>query len=103
MSNMSYCRFQNTAGDLDDCQEALENLLHGEPGNERDGVALSRDEERAAKRLLMTALALVELVAETQARKIEELDGSDIDDFIDQAQEAAREFEQKSEEEANSE
>tara|TARA_R100000995_G_C3415704_1_gene91457 strand:+ start:255 stop:491 length:237 start_codon:yes stop_codon:yes gene_type:complete len=25
MSNMSYCRFQNTAGDLGDCVDALEN------------------------------------------------------------------------------
>ena len=25
MSNMSYCRFQNTASDLEDCVEAIEN------------------------------------------------------------------------------
>jgi len=27
MSNMSYCRFQNTASDLRDCQEALQEIL----------------------------------------------------------------------------
>tara|TARA_R100000781_G_scaffold54842_1_gene35800 strand:+ start:943 stop:1155 length:213 start_codon:yes stop_codon:yes gene_type:complete len=25
MANMSYCRFENTAGDLQDCLEAIEN------------------------------------------------------------------------------
>ena len=25
MSNMSYCRFENTAGDLEDCVHAIEN------------------------------------------------------------------------------
>ena len=25
MSNMSYCRFENTANDLEDCIEAIEN------------------------------------------------------------------------------
>lgn len=32
MSNMSYCRFHNTAADLDDCLEAIENeIFNGEP------------------------------------------------------------------------
>lgn len=42
MSNMSYCRFQNTAKDLADCQEALEE------GTED----LEGDELRAKKRLV---------------------------------------------------
>jgi len=43
MGNMSYCRFRNTLGDLQDCKDAL-----------GDGCAedLSPDERRAAKRLL---------------------------------------------------
>jgi hypothetical protein len=32
MSNMSYCRFENTMSDLADCQEQLRMLLDGEPG-----------------------------------------------------------------------
>ena len=40
MPNMSYCRFQNTRGDLYDCIEALNN---GEP--------MSRDETLAAREL----------------------------------------------------
>lgn len=32
MSNMSYCRFQNTAQDLDQCLEAIQNeIFNGEP------------------------------------------------------------------------
>jgi hypothetical protein len=43
MSNMSYCRFENTAGDLSDCLEALEN----------EGLdTLSRSEKLAAKQLI---------------------------------------------------
>ena len=30
MGNMSYCRFENTVGDLGDCQMALENMLNGD-------------------------------------------------------------------------
>lgn len=38
MANMSYCRFQNTQGDLRDCVDAL-------------GDELSKDEARAARRM----------------------------------------------------
>lgn len=40
---MSYCRFQNTLGDLRDCQEALD---YGEAEN------LSEEEEKAKDRLI---------------------------------------------------
>ncbi len=41
MSNMSYCRFENTVGDLEDCYEAL-----------LEGEELSDSEKRYAERLL---------------------------------------------------
>lgn len=45
MGNMSYCRFQNTVSDLEDCQDALdEGVL--------DDKDLSPEEKRAAKRLI---------------------------------------------------
>lgn len=51
--NMSYCRFQNTAGDLRDC---LDNL--------RDS-GLSDDEQRARRKLItLCADILIELDAE---------------------------------------
>ena len=42
MPNMSYCRFQNTVGDLEDCYDHIDL-------NEND---LSQDEEDARKRLI---------------------------------------------------
>lgn len=39
MGNMSYCRFQNTLGDLQDCYDSM-------------GEELSAEEERARKRLI---------------------------------------------------
>jgi hypothetical protein len=45
MSNMSYCRFQNTLGDLRDCAKALEEI----DGNLAE---LSKDEARAANNLI---------------------------------------------------
>lgn len=39
MSNMSYCKFQNTLNDLEDCYDTI-------------GDQLSPDEERARKKLI---------------------------------------------------
>jgi hypothetical protein len=49
MTNMSYCRFQNTLSDLRDCLEALHNQ-----------DKLSADEARAAKRLISVAREIAE-------------------------------------------
>lgn len=43
MSNMSYCQFQNTLGDLQDCYETL---------NEKSLDELSDEERKAAKQLI---------------------------------------------------
>jgi len=40
MGNMSYCRFENTLGDLEDCYDAM------------DEKALSEGETKARKRLI---------------------------------------------------
>ena len=46
MANMSYCRFQNTVQDLQDCYNAIEEALeYGEP------MDLSDDEQRAFQRM----------------------------------------------------
>ena len=44
MANMSYCRFQNTARDLRDCVEAMEEL----EAYPEDAERLSSDEEAAS-------------------------------------------------------
>ncbi len=57
MSNMSYCRFQNTVGDLRDCAEALDDIMNGE---ER----LSREELAAARRLVALCQQIAEIEVE---------------------------------------
>src|SRR5690606_28510488 len=78
MGNMSYCRFQNTSKDLDDCQNALEELAG------RDAWPLSREELAAAKRLVHTCLDIVSLIAEEGGLEVEELldDESKIDTIL---------------------
>ena len=49
MANMSYCRFQNTLGDLRDCLVALE-----------DNDDLSEEEARARKVLVKVCTEIVE-------------------------------------------
>jgi hypothetical protein len=48
MSNMSYCRFQNTLPDLEDCEEHI---------TDND---LSEEEEKAKKRLVETCKLIIE-------------------------------------------
>ena len=46
MPNMSYCRFQNTVQDMEDCFHTMEEALeYGEP------MQLSADEQRAFQRM----------------------------------------------------
>ena len=49
MANMSYCRFQNTLGDFEDCVDAIDNAKE-----------LSLDEQRAAFWLIKRARELAE-------------------------------------------
>mgnify|MGYP003128438034 FL=1 len=43
MSNMSYCRFENTSRDLQDCLDALEELINNN-GVDEYGEKLSKTE-----------------------------------------------------------
>ncbi|ALN93821.1 hypothetical protein [Lysobacter gummosus] len=65
MANMSYCRFQNTAQRLEDCQWVLEDMAGGDP--ER----LSDEELEAAKRLVASCLNIVQLLAERGSLEFE--------------------------------
>ena len=59
MSNMSYCRWQNTASDLRDCALDLEERMQG--GTEEDAPRpLSWEEARARERLMRTAAEMFE-------------------------------------------
>ncbi len=56
MSNMSYCRFENTSVDLDDCYNALEEMY-----GEEDFEKLSDYERFAAIRLINTCKDIVRI------------------------------------------
>lgn len=59
MGNMSYCRFQNTLGDLRDCLEAIEE-------GDADDEKLSAEEKRAKVRLIATCRAILEATGEDE-------------------------------------
>jgi hypothetical protein len=69
MSNMSYCRFENTARDLSYCQDALDALFSAD----LDSV-LSSTELAAAKQLVKTCLAIADMVRDAGDPAIEETD-----------------------------
>jgi hypothetical protein len=49
MSNMSYCRFENTNSDVEDCFDAINN-----------GVISSKSERKFAKEILRNMVAFLE-------------------------------------------
>jgi len=53
MSNMSYCRFENTLGDLRDCREAIE-----------EGNDLSKQEAKFAKKMVQECKDFLKSVKE---------------------------------------
>lgn len=79
MSNMSYCRFQNTVRDLSECQDALETLFGGEE-------PLSKEELDAAKRLVACCANIIQLVGDQYGLDIDldEFDNNS-DDILDEA------------------
>lgn len=88
MSNMSYCRFENTLRDLSDCQNALEGLFAGEQGK------LSDEELRHAKALVQCCIDIASRVADQRGICVNEEDGmsdleSSIDEILDEANDAA--------------
>lgn len=66
MSNMSYCRFQNTLSDLRDCESALETLhIHSED------IAATKEEIRLLEEELRTTT--IEDYKEDLGEEIDEL------------------------------
>jgi len=93
MGNMGYCRFENTVGDLGECQLALENML------DCNEAQLSKTERSKARELIRTCHEILMLVQEHSGLDTEEfMDkmelNSDrvIDDFLDVAQESAEAY-----------
>jgi len=77
MSNMSYCRFENTANDLRDCEEALEEMI-----NDPSACGpVNRYEMDAAPRLFSSAAAILQMLADTLGATITltNADGQDLE------------------------
>jgi hypothetical protein len=100
MSNMRYCRFENTVSDLKDCKAALERLLNGDEEERGDGRAISRNELRHAKSLVYLCQMIVELVADEAEREIDDLSGDDIEATLDEANVVAEKKDQEEQDEA---
>ena len=76
MANMSYCRFQNTSSDLDDCLSAIRNR-----------EKLSEDEERAFRSMMSEIsdfLADEDLLDPTEGC----IDSERVDDLISECNES---------------
>lgn len=94
MSNMSYCRFQNTLSDLVDCQDTLEEMMATEC------KPLSRQELHAAKELASRCLSIVEMLADHGGRDVDEdLNSRHLDDIIEEINDSCDEGEDDEDEE----
>ena len=77
MSNMSYCRFENTAADFQDCVSVvMESIENGE------SVDLSRTEQRSAVDLFMQARDIVQEIADVIGKDVEDLHDDDLHAFF---------------------
>ena len=75
MSNMSYCRFNNTKIDMDDCIEAMQNHIYY-------GETISHSERESARRMFKSIawfLCDEEVILEDELEEIKER----IDQMID--------------------
>ena len=63
MANMSYCRFENTYSDLNDCVNALEEIVY-------DGETISTREWRYAKRMRELCERFIEALDEIDESRI---------------------------------
>lgn len=84
MSNMSYCRFQNTEKDLADCADTLADFGQG------DAEPLSREELDAAKRLVQRCLSILDELSQWNDVAIEDMDEKKLDRLMDDAQDACQ-------------
>ena len=72
MSNMSYCRFENTSHDLRDCLEAMQELIDNN-GVDEYGDALSKTELNAMHNMRSMAEEFIELYETLLLYNLEEI------------------------------
>jgi chaperonin GroEL (HSP60 family) len=80
MANMSYCRFENTRSDVNDCKEAIEEFFY-------DEEEISDGERQHAAWMLEDMIEMLGSVAEHEGKAIGELvteayDSVDVSDFF---------------------
>lgn len=76
MSNMSYCRFENTLRDLRDCEDALQEMCDG------DAKKLSEYELPAAQELVACAMRIVRMMVEEGQLRLSNEDHPQFDDNL---------------------
>lgn len=69
MGNMSYCRFENTLRDLQDCYSAM-----------RDGLELSDSEQRSFIRMVNLCREITDMYEGCSEEDLKEMSGEDYDD-----------------------
>lgn len=83
MSNMSYCRFQNTQQDFADCLEHIKD------------AGLSEDEKRARVRLVQAAMEMLqEIGLDVQNIEVDDLAFNDLGAYLEKQENPADEEEE---------
>lgn len=81
MSNMDYCRFQNTLTDFRDCVNTVEAMQY-------DGFDLSHEEKKSFAQMLEQAVTLIQMVGDAVGR----LDSDMIQSCLQDPDEVADKF-----------
>lgn len=68
MANMSYCRFQNTYTDFNECLDAVRVAVYLDASFEEFSECLGSDELKAFEQLYVRAKRFVELVDQLSGR-----------------------------------
>lgn len=61
MSNMSYCRFENTSNDLQDCLEVMQEFINNKENVDEHGDTLSKTELNAMHNMRPMVEEFIEL------------------------------------------
>jgi hypothetical protein len=84
MSNMSYCRFENTARDLRDCREQLELLFQGDAEGLTKISKNNREEREARVELMELCEQIAEMMEEK--RRLTRKEGATAEDLVNIAE-----------------
>lgn len=75
MSNMSYCRFENTYGDLKDCVEALEEAMDEGVSLKEFTSEMTGEELNAFYRMATLCSRMIEAYSDMTTMQLEDEEG----------------------------